>query len=1248
MHSLPPRSCVLVILAMLAATATTVPAQDRAELQRKGARLQTILAEAEKLQEAGKATDALKHYEQALTLATELYGPRNITVTNIQGAFGEIYREQGEYRKAAPFFVTALRTREVLLGKDHVDTARVAFNLAWTYRELGEYAEAEALFLRVLATYEAKYGKDHPEVADALHNLAKLYRLTARYAKAEALYLRSLDIMERKLGKEHPKLAYNVNGLAILYEQWGQYQNAEAFYLRALRLWEAGLGEDHPHVAAVVGNLGGFYKDMAEYEKAESYIRRSLAMLEGRFGKESPHLADPLGLLGSLYRHMGELGTAKAYLLRALALEEAQLGKEHPNLADAWTALADLYLEMLDYRQAEALFERSLRVCETQLGPNHPAVAASLNNLAGYHAALGQYDKSGPLYRRALKIEEAQFGSEHPGVAVTLANLAGVYAGQKDFARAESAYRKALRILEAKFGKEHPQVAATLSGLASVYLLQGDGAKAEPVLARSLQIYEAKYGNDHSRVADCLDQLAGAYFYMSQPAKALSLCQRALKINEAKLKDHPRVGFDLHYVAAAQSKLGHWTEAIDTTDRARRIIRRFVHRCLPALSESEQLSFLQASDEGFLHGSLNGGLQRPDDPHTVARTASWLLNGKAVAQQALAERALLARDSTDANKAEMIRELKLVRSQLAALTYKKPEAAGSDPEKRLAALNKREATLTKELAQAGSHLRGEDPWVELDDVRKALARDAVLIEIARFRPQDLSKQGPQALLEPHYVAWVIPPLGEAQIRIIDLGEAARTEAAVKTLRQTLAEAPRLIRQVGEAEAEQSVRKALQAVARLVLEPLMPHVGQSEHWVLSPDADLWLVPWAALPLANGQYAIEKHQIRYLVSGRDLVQQAVTTKVSPPLLVADPDYDLLPSEVADETRGALHALDVAPAVSLTGRRLRGTIGDWNVSFAFSEKGRMIIYDEDARGRVAGEGHWSLEGTSLTMQTALARYAGVVREQVAVGQRTTKDATDRWQFRLPEDLVAVRAEAADLRSARSSTELLPKVPRLPGTAAEVQAIGPHVKALAQCEPRLYTGKQAVEAAVKGVQSPRLLVLSTHGFFLPDREMAEKNDVDLGIAPTKGRQAIDNPLLRCGLLLAGCNQRDKALAAGVDDGVLTGLEVVGCDLRGTELVVLSACETGLGEVRNGDGVAGLRQAFQLAGARSVLATLWQIPDRETARLMNDFFAQLAAGQPKDRALRQAQLTAIKARRERNAAAHPFYWAAFTVTGKE
>jgi CHAT domain-containing protein len=243
------------------------------------------------------------------------------------------------------------------------------------------------------------------------------------------------------------------------------------------------------------------------------------------------------------------------------------------------------------------------------------------------------------------------------------------------------------------------------------------------------------------------------------------------------------------------------------------------------------------------------------------------------------------------------------------------------------------------------------------------------------------------------------------------------------------------------------------------------------------------------------------------------------------------------------------------------------------------------------------------------------------------------------------------------RGSLAALARVSRLPGTAAEAAALKPNLSRYAGAEPSVFAGEYALEGVFKALCRPRVLVLSTHGFFLPDQELAH-DDEQTGpsvddiranhAALTPGGKPIENPLLRCGLLLAGCNRRAKEqVLAEVDDGILTGCEIVGTDLRGTDLVVLNGPDAGIGQISNADAAMRLRQAFQLAGARATIATYWKTSDAETTQFLEAFFAKLAGGASPADALRNVQLALIQAHRTRRGAAHPYYWAGFALTGE-
>ena len=192
---------------------------------------------------------------------------------------------------------------------------------------------------------------------------------------------------------------------------------------------------------------------------------------------------------------------------------------------------------------------------------------------------------------------------------------------------------------------------------------------------------------------------------------------------------------------------------------------------------------------------------------------------------------------------------------------------------------------------------------------------------------------------------------------------------------------------------------------------------------------------------------------------------------------------------------------------------------------------------------------------------------------------------------------------------------------------------------EALFLSGAQATETALKQTIAPQILHIATHGFFLEDKDSQSGKPTATRDAKTTVK--TENPLLRSGLALAGANRHDAG--DNTDDGVLTALEASGLNLWGTKLVVLSACDTGLGEIKNGEGVYGLRRSFVLAGAESMVMSLWSVSDYATRELMTDYYKNLKNGMGRGAALRAVQLDMLK----RKGRTHPFYWAGFIQSGE-
>ncbi len=1034
-------------------------------------------------------------------------------------------RKQRDLPAAIKVWRQRLALVRQIVGSEYTEAVAGSLELlAQLYEDNDDFAGAARAWRDAADSRAGFQGKEHWKVTDA------------RLARGRAEKRQAMSPEQRLQLQECDRL----RALAFRHYKMKDYAGATEVQRRALPLLGQVWGEESPEMATGLDTLGFFAQMGQDMPEARRHYARALEMRRRLLG-EHPDTARSHRALGTVLNALGDRAGELREHERGLAIFRKTLGDEHRETQIAMESVASVAAVLGDVGSARAAHEGLVRLRRKLSGPTSPELARALVLYGNSELHVGNAAAGRPLLEEALGIYRAQPRPMPAETADCLASLATCYFVLKDAERERQSLEEAYALRRDALGDGHPDTMATRLALARLRR-GGDPQSAYDEYGKVVAACRVAAGSEWTLIR-ALVELSEAALRLGRPDQARDHVEEALAVTRAlpPAKLGPtslsQLEVRLAFIAAAQKR---WDEAITLLDRTRRAQKQFQSRGLSGLPEADQLTYLSLADRFQFQQAASLALANRDNPGLAAASAAWVINGKGATLEVLADRAVALRTASDPKVAEQVGQWQAARRALAALALRPvPADAAEARRKEVADLAGRERELARRIAEAGGRLPPRGEWVELEQVRQAMAADAVLVEIARVYTYTPWVPGNASWWhEPHYVAWVVPPAGGAAVRVVDLGPAEPIEQAVTAVRTAFAEAPKIVQRDGEPEAEKEVRKPLAALARLVLEPLRPHLAGAREWVLGPDAALWLVPWAALPDDGEHYVAERVVVRYVNSGRDLLPHApFAGRVQPPVLLADPDYDFTATDTA------------APG--------------------------------------------------------------------------------------PE----VRALPASVK--------LPKVRRLPSSAAEAKEVLPRLERYAGAKARLLTDAQAQEAALKRFANARALVLSTHGFFAEDAADLRPSALgEIGPGALQPDRPLENPLLRCGLMLAGCNRRDVA-RAGADDGVLTGLEIVDLDLRGCDLVVLSACETALGQVRIGEGVAGLRQAFQIAGARSVVASLWQVPDRATALLMADLFDGLADGQPPGRALQAAQRRCIVARRDAEAAAHPFFWAAFTVTGR-
>ncbi len=960
----------------------------------------------------------------------------------------------------------------------------------------GTSAEGAPIAEKRLELCKQVYGPNHVETAMAMRWVGIFYQRLGRYAEAEPFFRGSLDLMEKLLKPDAFTNPTKKPGIADFDP------NAPRF------------PDTAENLATALGFLAELLTHQGGYEEAEALFLRSIEVQEKLVGPDGLNVADPLEKLTQLYDVQGRYEEAAALIQRRIGiLEKSEYGEA--DVAMGLYDLALMYAKQLRYAEAEPLYRRSIQIFEDlqkQIGA-HTGAAVAMGRLAEMlrHTQVDHADIE-PLFRKALAIYEEHEkdmrrsggGYENPDKMIALNRLAAYLQDQRQYDEAETLLEQCLSMAERLQGPDSEMTTVALNNLAALHQAQGHYAEAEPFLQRCLETMERRLGPDHVNLATPLGNLAELHNAQGRHADAEPLYRRSLEIAERHWgPEHPETAaarvklMQFHLMQGQQAE----AESLVVLDIAATLVRW--RRTLAYFSERENLEFQRRERPLFHAGNQGSGTLAAEAQLRFKGAVLEAMNARRVAEAQLS--------ATEAG-----RRLLAEREELGA-RYRQAYLSKGGQDEEVKSLQSRLEELDKEATILLGSGEGEALLtISLAKTQAALGADQALVESFRY----IHMEGPDQF-EYRYASTVIASSGDPVF--VSHGEAESIESAIRRYRAHLDGSD-------TDAAPETLREAEATLHARLIAPLEEHLAPGQTVIFSPDAQLHFIPLGLLRDADGGAFAEKHEVRYVSSGRDLVKGVSSRKAS--------------------------------------------------------------------GRKA----------------------------FALGNPTYRDNAPMLALAEAEEDANKNTLASNLRAGMGQSSGSIQFRPLPGTAREVGGLSTLLQSSGY-QVNTLSGKNATEQAVKqNMAGHDIIHLATHGFFLNELKTGSESVGPRSGQEDQGSQAtVQNPMFRSGLALAGAQStfnlwKNGQIPPPAADGVLLAAELTGIDLRGTDLVVLSACETAAGESLDGEGVMGLRRALNAAGATNVVMTLWPVDDAATVEVMEVFYQKYLSGIPAAKAMAETQ----------------------------
>ncbi|MEM8719516.1 MAG: tetratricopeptide repeat protein [Cyanobacteria bacterium P01_G01_bin.39] len=967
--------------------------------------------------------------------------------------------------------------------------------------------------------------------------------------------------------------------------------------------------------------------DTDRFSEAIPLAKEALAIRQKYLGDNNIYTANSQNNLAEIYRLQGKYAEAEPLYIQALETTKQEYGIDSPLVAESYNNLALLYYDQSKYEDAALLYIKALTNTRQQPEVNYLELADYSNHLGLTYLAQGKYNEAGPLLREALAIRKDKLDIEDKRTVDSINNLAGLLIAQGKYSEAEVNYIDALTITRKQQGNNNLDTAISLNNLAALYVNQGKYTKAEPLYREALEIKSSIAGENDLEYATSQNNLAQLYYYLGRYSEAESLYQRSLKINIDQLgAEHPDTIISVNNLAAVFEKQGSYEEA---KVRYQKVLafrkKRLGDNHLATATAMNNLAGLYRLQSNYKDAlSLYQkalaireeqlGDNHPDTATSINNLASlYRLQGNYDQALPLYQKSLAIREEQLSNNHP---DLGVSLNNLATIYWTRGDAeqaikllkrgleieennlsnnliAGSEQQK-LDYVDTISGTSNSIIAW---NLELESPNAEITNLalKTVLQRKGRILDFLHSSIQTLYQQTEDSSIKLLLDELIVLKTQYSQLFFNPdklKSDSNNPKKSLKNLETEIEELEGklsiLTSQFNQSSTDFSLSKIQKLIPNnSVLVELIKYTPVNYQANISNRFGSARYAAYILQSQNDAVVIDLGEAEIIERATSKFRSNLQNQYSGEKQLKDTgrELDKLLMKPIRQLLGDQTNILISPDGVLNLIPFEALVDEnnqylvENFNFTYLTSGRDLL-------RIATENRLTFQQPGTIMGDPLYNSEGQ-----SVSQTRTFDVSQQIFDRLDETAIEAEAIFAEFPDANK----------------------PLIRSF------------ATENALKQVTQPQFLHLATHGFFINKKE-------------NKDASIQENPLLRSGLVFAGVK---KGKSAG-DDGILTALEATTLDLRGTQLVVLSACDTGVGEVSTGEGIYGLRRAFVLAGSESQVISLWKVDDTATRELMVNYYRRLKNNEGRSLALHEVQREMLKSKDYQ----HPYYWAGFISSG--